>query len=88
MHRDSAATLVRVVVPVARHDVQVGAAQADRGNLHQHLVRRGELHGDVAHLDAIHVDEDGGAHGSSGVSGVGHTATAALDVHAAPAGYA
>ena len=91
--RQDVAVVVRVVVRVAGDDVQIGAAQPDGLDAHEHLVRARRLHGDVAHLDACDVDEHGGAHRGPrrrAVALIAATAgrAAATPAQAAPSGYA
>ena len=85
-----ATVIVRVVVRVTGHDVQIGAAESHRLDADEHLVWGWLVHGHVAHLDSRHVDEHGGAH-RGGRRGRRHRAIAGIEEratpdHAAPSG--
>src|SRR5256884_9808808 len=54
---DRVPALVAIVVAVPGKDVEVGAAQPDRRDPHQDLVRPRARGGDVAHFDPPDIDE-------------------------------
>ena len=49
--------MIGVVVGVPAKDVEVGAAETDRGDTHAHIVAAGRDDRNVAKLDPAHVDE-------------------------------
>src|SRR5215510_6421373 len=69
--RDRLTSLVCVVVGMAGKNMGVSAAESDRGNAHQHLMRGDYRSGHITHFDPSHIPEHTRAHGLAGVGGKG-----------------
>src|SRR5205823_8158684 len=63
--RDRVPTLVAIVVAVPGEDVEVGAAQPDRRDPHEHFTGPGIRAPDIPYLDPTDVDQNSGLHGRS-----------------------
>ena len=62
VERNRLSVVIGIVVRMAGEDMRVRAAEADRGDLHQHVVRTGVRNGNILHFQLFYTTQNTRSH--------------------------